>query len=141
MKRIIQTALVLTVFALTLILFQISCNDEAIANPSGSNQIKNRLLYYKVNHNTDVTELYTIKLDGTDKKSIPLMLPAGLKIRLEGLDAAITPDGKSLIFVAKDVTNKWHIYSVGIDGTGLNKIVDGTTETGEGIIYNIIETY
>lgn len=138
MKKIIYSTIVLTAFSLSLILFQISCQDDALAE---NNDIKssNRFLYAHYDDNSNTTEYWTANMDGTDSKKIPITLPGGLS--LSDYSGKLTPDGQTLIFSVRDEHRVSYIYSVSVDGSNLKKIIDGTGKTGDGIVYEVLQTY
>lgn len=145
MKKLLYSSMVLTIFSVSIILFQISCQDEAdAAGPATT--AANRFLYLYAVENNDtgeaVTEFWTANNDGTDKKKIPIVLPAGLALGDEGM---LTPDGLSLIFSVNadpDVEGINYIYSISIDGTNLKKVVDVQTPTpGYDSYYQVLQTY
>ena len=99
----------------------------------------NRFLYVIYNDNTGETEFWTAKHDGTDNKKIPISLSSGLRISSQG--GILTPNGQTLIFTVRDESNVKYIYSISTDGSDLKKLVDGTSMTGPGIAYDVLQTY
>jgi hypothetical protein len=175
MKRILKSFIVLLLFSLSLILFQLSCDEEvdaqhkdyilppATASTLGGVKVGeglsvtidgilslteghnngqeslDRFLYVFYNDNTNTTEFWTAKHDGTDNKQIPISLPSGLKISSQS--GVLTPNGQTLIFTVRDLSNVKYIYSISIDGSNLKKLIDGTGKTGDGIVYDVLQTY
>lgn len=175
MNKIAKSSLVLLLFSLSLIFFQLSCEEPveaqqqnyilppatttllggvkvgtgltvasdgmlSVTPPTTSVQEPlNRFLYVLYNDNTNVTEFWTAKHDGTDNKKIPVSLAAGLTIASQS--AVLTPNGQTLIFSATDNNDVKFIYSISIDGSNLKKLVDGTGKTGAGIVYDVLQTY
>lgn len=140
MKNIALSAFVLLSFSISILLFQISCRDEAMAQVPGLPfEPRYRFLYIYHDDNTNNTEFWTAKYDGTDKKQIPITLPTGLTF--SGPSGRLTPDGETLIFTLKNEENTKYIYSVFTNGTDLKLIIDGSDKTGDGKVYDVAQTY
>lgn len=86
------------------------------------------LLLYSVTdfNNNDAVEIWTSKLDGTNKTKIPITIPTGFYLNN---DAKLTPDGQNVTFSMYSSASPRisHIYTCKLNGTGLTKIVDGST--------------
>jgi hypothetical protein len=140
MKKIAYSTIILLLFSISMILFQISCRDEAVAQLTGvSFEPKYRFLYTYHDDKTNDTEFWTAKHDGTDKKQIPITLPS--ELTFSGPSGRLTSDGETLIFTVKDANNIKYIYSIFTNGTDLKMIVDGSTKTGDGKVYEVAQTY
>ena len=142
MKKIMYSTVVLTCFTLSIVLFQISCQDEALANGNAT-LTQNRFLYVisEGNNNGANSEYWTANIDGTDHKQIPISLPAGLKLDYP-LGGVLTPDGQTLIFdaVSTSTNSSQYIYSVSINGTNLKKLKDVSVLSPDGNTI-ILNTY
>ena len=139
MKKLLMGSIALTMFAISMIVFQLSCKKEANAQTTttGLTQL-NLLVFTKLNKTTvpGVQEVWTANLDGTNQKKISITLPTNLSI---GDNVRLTPDGKTIIFEGVDYTNSYSlIYSCSIDGSNLKKIIDNSTSK---VYYNIEGAY
>jgi hypothetical protein len=142
MKKIMYSTIALTCFSLAMVLFQISCRDNVVAQNTGS-QALNKILYYMSNDMTGENKFWIANNDGTNIQEIPVTLPIGFKIKFGG-NGRLTLDGKTMIFtVENSATPKaYFLYSVLVDGTNLKKLVDGPVAgSGGGLSFGIVQTY
>jgi hypothetical protein len=133
MKKLFLGSVALFVFSISILVFQISCKKDVIAQSSNSSQQLNiTLLSKSVQINVAVgdsvqkrsaIEYYTINSDGNSLQKIPISMPGGLYPVGDGY---LTPDGKTIFFQATSANYQSSIYSCGIDGNNLKKLVDGT---------------
>jgi hypothetical protein len=136
MKKLFYSSLVLTAFSISLVLFQLSCQEEAEAQVY--QPIKNRILYKYLKQDGTV-EYWTARDDGTDYYKLPIEVPAFFKL---GRDGVFSSDGKRLIVSVMDESKFTHIYSFTIDGTGkMDKLVDGTGKTDELNVISVSQAY
>ena len=126
-------SLVLTVFSVSMLIFQFSCKKDANAQTTNTNLIQQNLItYFKVirsgssTASTQSYEVWLANIDGTNQHKVPIALPSATYYINKVI---LSPDCKTLVM---NVTNYdksggiYHdyIYSCGIDGTSLKKIVD-----------------
>lgn len=124
MKKLVYSSLVLILFSLSIILFQMSCQKEIIAD-STTNEYNGKILYFlSSDGGNKPSGFWTSNLDGTNQIQIPINVPEGLS--LYSSSGRITPDGKTLIFELRDQDKHTHIYSVSVDGSNLKKLIDGS---------------
>ncbi len=118
MKKLLYSSIVLSVFSLSVIVFQISCKDNSVAK-SNATQTQTKFLYSRI-ATSGTWEYWTANLDGTSAQQIPISLPNSEKI---GGYGNLTSDGQTLIFNAYNsgFTNTY-IYSVSMNGTNLKKL-------------------
>lgn len=76
------------------------------------------------------TELWTANYDGTGQTKINITLPAGKRL---GKEAKLSPDGKTVFFIAFDTNNKAYLYTCKLNGTAITLLVDGSSLTTEGV--------
>ena len=134
MKKLLMGAIVLSTFALSICLVQISCSkSNAQQNRPTDNPQLNKLVFIKLpNPNTGQTEIWTANFDGTNAMQIPVVLPSGMGIcSTQGIaQVRLSPDGQTVFFTASsNVPNPpvWSaIYSCNIDGGNVREIVAGT---------------
>lgn len=126
MKKLLYSSVILTLFSVSLVLFQLSCQEEAEAQVY--QPIKNRILYKYLKQDGTV-EYWTARDDGTDYFMLPIEVP---EFNTLGRDGVFSSDGKRLIVSVTDQAKFTHIYSFTFDGTGkMDKLVDGTGKTDE----------
>jgi hypothetical protein len=127
MRKLLLSTIILLLFSCSILIFQVSCQKDANA---GNNNISSetKLVYIKLNTLTDVYEVYTSNLDGTNNIKVPITVPVGME--MNG-DVTITKDGGKLIFELRNIDSSIHdggsIYTCNIDGTNMTKIIGGTT--------------
>jgi hypothetical protein len=138
MKKLLLGTLVLLAFNAAVVLTQMSCKKEAKADTpiAGTPALKqlDLVLYMNAFMTADrriYNEIYTCKLDGSNKTKISITLPANIIV---GDDARLTPDGKTVVFSTYEVvtqspyvTKDGGLYTSSTDGGTAKKIVDGNT--------------
>ena len=170
MKNLYLGSIALTVFSICILVFQISCKKDAIAQTSGSvytlppattttlggiivgsglnitssgtlslngnlvNQQLNKIIYTKLN--TSIAqrfEIWTANYDGTNQTKLNIIMPAGFQCGGDG-DVRLSPNGQKVFFTSTQISNgSTHIFSCNIDGTGLVRIIDGTSAGSQGL--------
>lgn len=123
MKKLLMGSVALTLFSISMLIFQMSCKKEANAQTTttGLTQL-NLILYKKVSvvggMNTDKS-LWTCSVDGTNHKKVNISVAAGQFIG----EADLTPDGKKIILViGNESTGESKLYSCLVDGSNLTQI-------------------
>lgn len=129
MKNLLWGSFVLLLFSASVLLMQISCRKNAVASPPGTGITQlNKLIYFKaVPQSVGNSEIWIANYDGTDANRINISLPAGSALAGEN-GVKLSPDGTQVFFVVREITGtilKQHIYRCGIDGSNLQKIVEG----------------
>ncbi|MBL0883216.1 MAG: hypothetical protein IBJ16_07735 [Chitinophagaceae bacterium] len=135
MKKILQGALVLFTFALAVLLFQISCRKQVLAEPTGAQM--NKILYFLgVPPSVGPNELWMANYDGTNPTKINIVLPANITVGGEqGL--SLSPDGKTIFFIGREqigFVTKHHVYRCKVDGSNAERIIEGK-ETSRALYY------
>ena len=144
MRKLLLASLALTIFSLSIIIFQVSCQKSATAQTSDNLAPLDITLFYKTiqasvgvgvdsaGRQTTVTkpaaEYYTVKNDGSNLIKINLNLPAGQYASAGiGNTGHLSPDGKKLVFTALNANSQSTIYALTIATGNLTKLVDGAT--------------
>lgn len=160
MKKVFLASASLIVLAVSISIFQISCQKEVQAQ-SGSNVLKpattstlggvipdgttisvdangkiscissavQDLLLFSVyieNGGASHTEIWTSKLDGTNKKKVSITVPSGFDI--SDSDVKMLPDRQRIVFVmysSAGSTYVSNVYTCKLDGSDLKKIISG----------------
>jgi Tol biopolymer transport system component len=141
MKKLLMGSIALTMFSISMIVFQLSCKKEANAQTTttGVSQL-NILLFQKTNKNVTpfADELWTSNYDGTNQKQIPIPFATGQSIR-EG-ETRLSPDGKLVFMTIRQTTivggvtsYDSYIYSCNIDGSNYKKVVGFSSNVYAGI--------
>ncbi len=125
MKKLLLSSAILLMASLSILIFQISCSKSVDAQNSNRplNQI-GKIIYVKNN------EIWTANYDGTQQNRVPVSLPPNVTFAFAAVPQStmsISPDGQKVFFSAYSGTGVdkiLQLYSVNIDGTGLNLIFD-----------------
>lgn len=141
MKRLLYSSAVLLLFSASLIISQMSCQKEAQAqNTGGSSSTAtqlNLLLFSEMDmRNGDKVSLWTSNADGSNKKQVPVSVPAGWTL---SPDAQLSPDGKVVIFTIyryNGTTGTFQMGSVNVDGSNQKIIHDYTGRADIGLQIN-----
>lgn len=127
MKKILLSSIVLLIFALSITIFQISCQKDADAEtPSSQSFTPIEKVTYIKNH-----EMWICNYDGTNNTRVNLSLPSG--VILDENDFFLSPDGEKIFFNAGPADSygtlpKYtEIYSCNNDGSNVTKIVSNDT--------------
>ena len=122
MKKILLSSAALALFSISMLIFQISCKKDAIAQTGGLTQ-QNIIFYVKNFSPADTFEYWLANLDGANQHKVNITLGANVVLRGE---ARLSPDGTKIIFTAQDSsTGIDAVYSVAIAGGAATKIIDG----------------
>lgn len=124
MKKLLKGAIILCLFATSIVLVQTSCS-KVIADPLG-NAIS-KLLY--IDFNNDV---WMCNYDGSNTTQIHFSLPPNivLEFSLPRMAMKLSPDGTKLFFsVRNTVTNETGIYSSDISGNNVASVKMSTGGT------------
>jgi hypothetical protein len=157
MKHIIKTSLVLIFFSVSVIIFNLSCEKESIAqtntsytlpkattsslggvivgsglsvtdNGTISTQNQGIIVFKKLGDKNN--EFWTSKYDGSNQIKVTIAsFPQDNGILTEPNLWKISPDGKKVfIVIVNELTQKQALYVCNIDGSGLTLIVDSVDE-------------
>ena len=130
MKTLFKSSVLLLLFSFSLLVFNLSCKKESIAqNTSTSIQNLGILVFSKAGDKAN--EFWTSKYDGSGQIKITI---TSITITGEIVkdNIQISPDGNKFFFIANtNPTNPSSmdaIYSCNIDGSGVTKLVDNIDE-------------
>lgn len=133
MKKLLLGSIALTLFSVSILLFQISCKKEVTAaqEPAGAETANQLMVFAKsfirpTGMAQKEKEIWIANIDGTNPRKIPINIPSDLGF----YDAHLTQNGKTIVFMAESKTNyrKRAIYSCSLDGTGFKKVLDFDNE-------------
>jgi hypothetical protein len=134
MKTLLKSSIVLMVFSLSIILFNISCEKKAEAQPNTTiTTVQNvGLVFFRKDGDKD-NEFWKANYDGTNQVKITVAsIPAGMEF--DTVSIRVSPDGKKVFFNLYSASlNQQNMYSCNIDGTGITKIIDKVDEIYQAI--------
>jgi len=130
MKTLFKSSILLLLFSFSLLVFNLSCKKESIAqNTSTSIQNLGILVFSKAGDKAN--EFWTSKYDGSGQIKITIASITSTGELVKD-NIQISPDGKKFFFIANtNPTNPSSmdaIYSCNIDGSGVTKLVDNIDE-------------
>jgi len=124
MKKILLSTIVLTAFALSIFLFQISCKKEAKAQVQTVQNQQNKIIYVKWGQTPTIC---TANYDGSNEQQINIAIPANYQI--ETL-ASISPDRKTIFFAISTANSTNEIlYKCNIDGSNVALVSNNATDS------------
>lgn len=129
----LKSSLILLLFATSAVLFNISCEKEALAQTTAPTvpQPLGLLLFSKGGDKSN--ELWLGNYDGSNQTKITIAsFPTGGDIDRSTIK--MSPDGKKIFFcMFIAATNVQSIYSCNADGSGLTKIIDNVDEIAQAL--------
>ena len=130
MKTLFKSSVLLLLFSFSLLVFNLSCKKESIAqNTSTSIQNLGILVFSKAGDK--VNEFWTSKYDGSGQIKITITSITNTGEIVKD-NIQISPDGKKFFFIANtnpsNPSSMDAIYSCNIDGSGVTKLVDNIDE-------------
>lgn len=128
MKKILLSSAVLTIFAISIIIFQLSCKKTAEAQNGGTTSNSSAgIVLYDVRTDTK-DEIWKVNIDGTGNQKVNIVLPANVEFNIgDGGNYRLTADAKKIVFNAENnITNKTQLYICNIDGSNLKLIIEGS---------------
>lgn len=131
MKQLVKSTLVLTLFALAVLLFNLSCEKDVTAQtttPATTSPL-GLILFTKSGDKSN--EVWFCKYDGSNATKVTIAgFPAGADVDKSTMK--ISPDGKKIFFCMYILsTNLQSIYSCNSDGSGLTKLVENVDEIAQ----------
>ena len=124
MKKLIYSTIALCCFTLAIVLFQISCQKDAVAKSNSTGQ--NKFLYTLQTGSEN--SLWISNNDGSNRQQIPITMPSTYSIIGIG---KLTVDGTTVIFTGFNSSN-FAVFSVSINGGTALKLFDTTISTSTG---------
>lgn len=121
MKKLLMSSAVLITFSLAIIVFQMSCKKEVLAQTSSSS-----LVIYSKGSSSGNSEIWKANIDGSNQQKLNIILPSGytLNVNGDGGQLVFTSDKQKIILKAGNGTSN-SLFSCSVDGSNLTKIVDG----------------
>ena len=133
MKKLLLGSIVLSAFALSITLVQISCSkSDAQQNrtmaPTGQ---LNKIIYF-TDYPGPNAKIWIANYDGTGATQIPVVLPTNVEYdqTVNTQTLRISPDGQTIFFSATDKTQPLFnasIYSCDASGNNVRLVVTSTT--------------
>ncbi len=135
MKKLLLASIVLSTFALSVTLVQISCSkSNAQQNrPSTPTDQLSKIIYF-TDYGSPNVKVWTANYDGSNPVQVPIVLPANVifdpTINTQMLK--ISPDGQTIFFSGFDTTQptvKTSIYSCDASGNNVRLVVTSPTSS------------
>jgi hypothetical protein len=137
MKRLLLGSVILLIFSCSILIFQLSCKKDVIAQTTGNNV--NKILFFKRPlGNYDLQfEHWIANYDGSNATQIFLNLP-GWRIN----DVQLSADGTKLFFTGTDsttllTTQASEIFSSNVDGSNIQQITHDNVAGKSTLIWNV----
>ena len=128
MKKLLLSSICLLMFAVSILIIQISCSKtNAQSNTNNTTQV-GKIIYGR--NVSGHYEIWSANYDGSNASNIPINLPTGVFLanNVDSKGVKVSPDGQKLFFIAAEVVNNYQVasvYSCNIDGTNTQLIVQG----------------
>lgn len=124
MKKILLSSIVLTFFACSIILFQLSCKKSAQAETPVTNPSSAGIVLY----DKEGDEIWKVNIDGTGNQKVNIILPVNVNFEIgDGGAYKLTADAKKIVFQAENTsTGKNQLYSCNLDGSSVKLIVEAS---------------
>jgi len=131
MKHFVKSTIVLTLFAFSVLLFNLSCEKDVTAQTSNPVTTSPLGLILFTKSGDKPNEVWFCKYDGTNATKVTIAgFPSGAD--LDKSTMKISPDGKKIFFCMYIIsTNLQSIYSCNADGSGLTKVVENVDEIAQ----------
>jgi hypothetical protein len=122
MKKLLLGSVFLTIFAFAIMIFQISCQKDAIAakDSSSVSTQQNKIVFLKWVTSPNHREIWTANYDGSDQKKLNIALLPGA----DPINICISPDYQYLFIVTMIPAGNTNIYSCKMDGSNVTKIFE-----------------
>lgn len=97
MKKLLLSSITLLLFACSILIFQVSCQKETIAQTNTGSTPKNKIIFVKIQRGVSElpNEIWTANIDGTEQQKINISIPTGKTIDPDNVE--ITNDGSKII--------------------------------------------
>lgn len=116
MRKLLLSAITLFLFSASSMMFQVSCQKNALANPTSANKI----FYVKSGNVAGKFELWVANIDGSNQQKINFTIPYGYT----GVDEMIlSGDGKKMVLSLRSSGNSSDIFTCNLDSSNLAKII------------------
>ena len=133
MKKLLLGSIVLSTFALSVTLVQMSCSklDAQQNRPLTPTEQLNKIIYF-TEYESANPKIWIANYDGTGAIQVPLVLPANIKFdaTVNYRTLRISPDGQTIFFAATDKTQPLFnssIYSCERSGKNVKLVLTSPT--------------
>jgi len=146
MRKLFLGSIALTLFSISIFLFQMSCKKETSAQTSSTKSQLN-LILYAVDlsgglRNSGSVEYWTMNYDGTNAKKIPITFTP---LYQYSMNPRLSPDGKTIFFSATSQASAnyytSYLYCCSIDGTNLKTLLVQNPNNGTGADIEVSGAY
>lgn len=139
MKKLIMGSIALFLFSASIMMFQMSCKKDAIAQTANTASQIGKIIYGKaVASPAQGFQVWIANYDGSDAHQIAIAVPANSYISSA---PKVSPDGKTLFFNTEYITKdtpgspNYAIYSCNIDGSGVKQLTTNSNTLSIGSAY------
>lgn len=120
----------LALFSISMVLFQLSCKEESVAQTSAGLKQLNKIVFSRYDYAGNKPDgIYIANYDGSGMTKVNIVIP-GMPTAYP-LNPKLSPDGQTLFFHAGIAGNHSNIFSCNIDGTNVKKVLDGGADLWE----------
>ncbi len=132
MKKLFLSSLVLLFFSFSILIFQISCRKDAVAQ--NATTAINKMVYSVYDPTLGQVKIFTSNLDGSNAVQVPVGLPGWTYGQVK-----FSPDGTKLFFLgdssAINGTRVVEIFSANLDGSNFQRITNHSTLGGQYVAF------
>ena len=129
MKKLLFGTIILSLFAISLSIVQVSCSKTTAQTSSVVNQVS-KILY--TSYSGGNYKLWIANYDGTNATQINIALPAGVDMQYgnSNFSMYLSPDGQKIFFFAGNPISPGanSLYSCNVNGTNVQPVVTSSTE-------------
>ena len=140
MKKLLLSSACLLIFAISILLIQISCSKtDAQMRPTDNTTI-GKIVFGRIV--AGQFEIWSANYDGSNASKIQIDLPQDVYLvsNVDSKGVKVSPDGQKLFFIAATTVNNYQrssVYSCNLDGTNAQLIIQGNG----GSTADILEVY
>lgn len=120
MKKLLLSSVTLLLFSFSILLFDISCKKESIAQSNPTDTIPKSLGVLVFMSPEFPNEIWKCNYDGSNQTKINIDFITDV-YQLDRDNISVSPDGKK-IFLGVEIDNQYWVCSINIDGTGFTKV-------------------
>ena len=139
MKKLLLGSFCLLLFTSSILLFQASCS-KSNAQMTNTNSQAGKIVFGR--NVSGHYQIWIANYDGSNAVAIPIVLPQDISLiqNVDSKGVKVSPDGKTLFFLAGKIVNNYQevsVYCCNIDGSNAHLIIQGN----DGSTADILEVY
>ena len=138
MKKLLMSAICLSLFAISISLIQISCSKTEAQTSTNQISSINKIIFQEESTggagNPNVVKFFIMNFDGTGVQQINISFPAGFSVASMH-PPVLSPDGSKVFFTGRETAYTVQgIYSCDISGSNVIRIHDCNATAFDAII-------